>query len=302
MARILTIGIATLDIINSVDGFPPEDSEVRALSQAIRRGGNAANTAVVLAQLGHDCAWAGTISDDAGGETICHDLRQHGISIQHAQRIVNGHTPTSYIIHNRHNGSRSIVHYRDLPEFSNAMFNAIDLSQYDWLHVEGRNCSETAIILRLARQHRPDLSISVEIEKVRPAIEDLFELADLLLFSRAYAQQLGFQDAETFLCAHRPKAHHADRICAWSEAGAWALARTQAHDCDYSPAYPPPQIIDTLAAGDTFNAGVIDACCRQQSLAQAIAFGCRLAGYKCGVNGLTLNHTAIEQMLLGQSR
>ena len=44
MAKILAVGIATLDIINTVDRYPEEDSEIRALSQHQTRGGNATNT------------------------------------------------------------------------------------------------------------------------------------------------------------------------------------------------------------------------------------------------------------------
>ena len=35
MAHILGIGIATLDIINTVDGYPPEDAEVRAMARIL---------------------------------------------------------------------------------------------------------------------------------------------------------------------------------------------------------------------------------------------------------------------------
>ncbi|VAX01070.1 hypothetical protein MNBD_GAMMA19-1040, partial [hydrothermal vent metagenome] len=56
MARVLVVGIATLDIINTVDDYPEEDTEVRASTQVMRRGGNACNTAVVLQQLGHQCS------------------------------------------------------------------------------------------------------------------------------------------------------------------------------------------------------------------------------------------------------
>lgn len=41
MARVLAIGIATLDIVNLVSVYPTEDSEVRALDQRVTRGGNA---------------------------------------------------------------------------------------------------------------------------------------------------------------------------------------------------------------------------------------------------------------------
>ena len=43
MAHILAIGIATLDIVNTLDGYPAEDDVVRALRQRVSRGGNATN-------------------------------------------------------------------------------------------------------------------------------------------------------------------------------------------------------------------------------------------------------------------
>src|SRR5690606_2634666 len=43
MGHVLAIGIATLDIVNTVDGYPAEDAEVRASAQRVSRGGNATN-------------------------------------------------------------------------------------------------------------------------------------------------------------------------------------------------------------------------------------------------------------------
>lgn len=53
--------------------------------------------------------------------------------------------------------------------------------------------------------------------------------------------------------------------------------------------------MDTLGAGDTFNAAVIHKLLRNVSVGEAIVFGCRLAGIKCGRDGLyglreALNH------------
>jgi ketohexokinase len=47
-------------------------------------------------------------------------------------------------------------------------------------------------------------------------------------------------------------------------------------------------VVDTLAAGDTFNAAVIAARCRGRPLAAAVDYGCRIAGHKCGISGLRL--------------
>jgi ketohexokinase len=285
MAHILTIGIATLDIINSVDGYPQEDDEVRASQQDIRRGGNAANSAVILAQLGHSCSWAGNLSDDASADFIAADLHHYGIDTTHSCRITGAKTPTSYITHNRRNGSRTIIHYRDLPEYSLEQFSTIDLSPYDWLHFESRHCHETAAMLHRVRLQQPHLPISIEIEKQRPAIDTLFGLADLLLFSRAFARTSGYVDSAEFLHAMRQQQPETGLVCAWGEAGAWVLPGDQPR-ASLIPAFPPDRLVDTLAAGDTFNAGVIDARCRGLSLPEAVTAACRLAGRKCGSEGL----------------
>lgn len=284
MAHILGIGIATLDIINTVEGYPAEDAEVRAISQQVRRGGNCTNTLVVLSQLGHRCAWGGVLVEEPDTRHILDDLKQHGIELRAVHTLQQGKVPTSYIVRNRRNGSRTIVHYRDLPEFGYDDFARIDLQSYHWLHCEGRNVAETRRMLRRAQQLVPALPRSVEIEKPRAEIEQLFEHADVLLFSRHFAASRGHTDPERFLRSIEPETPNAVRVLAWGEAGAYALGRDGR--LVHSPAYPPSRSIDTLGAGDTFNAGIIDALLRCIALDEALHHACRLAGRKCGHEGL----------------
>ena len=283
MARVLGIGIATVDIVNTVDGYPPEDAEVRACAQRVNRGGNATNTLVVLSQLGHRCTWGGVMADDPDARHIRQDLDRYHIDTSACVQVPRGKVPTSYVLLNRRNGSRTIVHYRDLPEFAYAEFEAIDLSGFQWLHFEGRNVKDTRRMLGRARRLRPDLPRSVEVEKARPGMEALFPEATLLLFSRPFARALGHDDPETFLEAMRPKAGAAALVCTWGEKGAWALEGDG--PCVHSPAFPPSRVVDTLGAGDTFNAGMIHARLWGQPMGRALATACRLAGRKVGQTG-----------------
>lgn len=284
MSNILGIGIATLDIINTVANYPVEDSKNRVLQRRINRGGNAANTLVVLSQLGHQCAWGGVVTDKPDGQFVVADLHAHHIDTRACRLEKHADMPTSYILLNQRNGSRTIVHYRNLPEFTYADFQTIDLSNFEWLHCEGRNVTDMVRMLQWTHHVKPSLTISVEIEKPRPAIERLFKEADILLFSHAFAHYCGYDDGAAFLQAQRQQIPQAQLICAWGSHGAYAL------DTDnralYSPAYPPLQVVDTLGAGDTFNAGIIDGLCRHQDLATTLAAACRLAGKKCGHIGL----------------
>lgn len=284
MSRILVVGNATLDIINMVDSYPHEDQEVRAHDQLIRRGGNAANTAVVLSQLGHQCDWAGTLADEPDGDLIRQDLLDNGIGLDAHHSVKRGKVPTSYVTLSRSNGSRTIVHYRDLPEYPAHRFAAIDLDPIEWIHFEGRNLAEVKPMLERVRREQINLSVSLEVEKARPGIEELFPLADVVMFSRDYAQRMHSHEAEAFLRHIRQRGVEAILTCTWGEHGAYAL------DVDgtlfHTPAFEPPLVVDTLGAGDVFNAGLIDQLERGHKLEIALIEASRLAGRKCGVYGV----------------
>ncbi|MFP4273156.1 MAG: PfkB family carbohydrate kinase [Halothiobacillaceae bacterium] len=282
MAKILATGIATLDIVNHVNGYPPEDSEVRAVAQTVRRGGNAANLLAVLTQFGHQCHFAGTLGEDPDGRRIERDLTDRGIDISAARRIAGGHAPTSYILLNTRNGSRSIVHYRDLPEYGLDSFMDLALGEFDWLHFEGRNCDELDGMLALARSIVVDQPISLEVEKERPGIDRLFGLADIIFFSRVFARGRGFDDPEVFLAAARGWAPHAVLVLSWGDRGAYLCTQD---GILHEPARTVPEVVDTIGAGDTFIAGFIDARLNGRTLANALVEACRLAERKIAQDG-----------------
>ena len=284
MSRILAVGTATLDIISVVRVYPRENDEIRATGQHRRGGGNARNTLVILAQLGHQCAWAGMLADDSDGRWLRAEMAGRGIDLDWAIVKPHSHTPTSSIIVSQTGGSRTIVHYRDLVEFDADYFRRIDLDSFDWLHFEGRNIAETRKMLRHAGQVCPDIPRSVEIEKPRPDIDCLFEDAHLLLFSQSFALARGYGSAKVLLNDMRPFAPGADLVCSWGDDGAYALDRYGIFS--HSPPHTPPAVVDTLGAGDTFNAGVIHGRLLSAALSTAVKDACCLAGRKCAQSGL----------------
>ncbi len=289
MAVVLGIGNATLDIIHLVDSYPDENDEIRCHRRILGRGGNTANTLVVLRQLGLDCHWAGVLVDNAEGILVADDLTRHGIDISACERSGAGSMPVSSVIISKQTGSRTITHFRDLPEYSFAAFSAIELQSLDWLHFEGRNVAAVRQMLERVREISPAVRCSLEIEKPRDGIESLFPLADVLMFSKNYASTRGFADPLALLqsvCADHPGA---DLFCTWGDAGAAALDRDGR---EYRhPAVMPAKVIDTLGAGDTFNAGIISGYLEALNIEAILARACRLAGNKCGqtgFDGLTL--------------
>ena len=285
-ARILGVGIATLDLINEVASYPEEDSEVRALAQRRSRGGNAANTLEVLAQFGHRCTWTGTLGDDEAAGFIRADLMGHGIELRHSATAPGGKTPTSYITLSGITGSRTIVHYRNLPELTAAQFAHVPIDDLDWIHFEGRNPAETAAMLHRARRDGPQASLSMELEKDRPGIESLLELPDVLLVARAFVLARGGEGSDPVQALADLAGRTPARllVLAWGAKGAWFQAK--GGQPEHCPAISPDRVIDTLGAGDVLNAGVIDGLLRGLPPGEAVARAVRLAGIKCGRIGL----------------
>lgn len=284
MAHVLGVGVATLDIISEVDSYPPEDSEVRALGRRVVRGGNAANSLAVLSQLGHDCAWAGTYVTNAEGQFVIESLGANRIDVSYAVSKSCGEMPVSCVTLNRANGSRTIVHYRDLPEYPFDAFRKIALDRFDWLHFEGRNIDEVRMMLDHARRCAPHVMRSVEIEKPRDGVDTLFEDADVLLFSRVYGDAWGVRDSDELFDALNARAQGKVLVCSQGPEG--AVAQGADGKRYRSPAFPPDAMVDTLGAGDTLNAGVIDGLLRGRTLPETLTAACRLAGRKCGQSGL----------------
>ena len=278
--RVLCVGIATLDIVNRVAVYPPEDSEVRASSQSQRLGGNAANTAIVLAQLGAQVSWVGNLGDRA--PIVEQTFARHGVDASLAVRIPNATLPTAYITLSEATGTRSIVHYRDLPEYPAEEFLGLDLSGLDWVHFEGRAIDQLAVMLRHVRA-TPGLTVSLEVEKPRQGIEALFEHTDLLLFSHDYATARGFQGAEALLHS-LPAGRRA--TCTRGAQGAWAIDRDGRLSHTAAPVLDA--VVDTVGAGDVFNAAIVNCLGMGRPLHQALQAAVVLASSQCTRDGLEL--------------
>jgi len=285
MAKILGIGNSVLDIVLTTEHFVAEDQECRANTRQSQLGGNVANNLNVLTQLGHQTAICTSLGGDSEAKNILKQLQQCQISTHFVQTFLQGKTPTSYITLNQEKGSRTIVHYRDCPEVSFDFFAKIEVEDFDWLHFEARNMDALPGMLNIAKTFLDSQPISLEVEKDREGIEACLPLANVIFFSHHFAQQRGFTDGETLLTAMKSLAPQSHLICTWGSQGAWFLEAGK-EAIQHQPAQKI-KVIDSLGAGDTFNAGVIHALSHGDCLKDAVQAGSDLAARKCQQQGLT---------------
>lgn len=289
--QILCVGLVVLDIINVVDKYPEEDTDRRCLSQRWQRGGNASNSCTVLSLLGARCAFMGSLAPGHVADFLVADFRRRGVDVSQVAWQSQGDTPCSCCIVNNSNGSRTIILYdTNLPDVSAKDFEKVDLTRFKWIHIEGRNASEQVKMLQRieeynAKQPVPQkIRVSVEIEKPREELFQLFSYGEVVFVSKDVAKHLGFKSAvEALRGLYSRVKKGATLVCAWAEEGADALGPDG--QLLHSDAFPPPRVVDTLGAGDTFNASVIFSLSKGNSMQEALRFGCQVAGKKCGLQG-----------------
>ncbi|KAJ1549128.1 hypothetical protein HK405_009358, partial [Cladochytrium tenue] len=141
----------------------------------------------------------------------------------------------------------------------------------------------------------PTFTISVEFEKNnRPGLDALLPKADVLFFSRVYAEAKGFpgRPADFLATIRRDCKPGAVLFLTWGEGGAYTLVNSHLDSLAGVVHSPARRItpVDTVGAGDSFAAGVMYAMgTRRVAAAEAAAWACGLASEKCarvGFDGL----------------
>lgn len=145
------------------------------------------------------------------------------------------------------------------------------------------------------RQHHPTVQVSVEVEKPgREGLQDLAKLADVVFYSRSWAQGNGYSSAGECLRAQAPLMSNATLLlCTWGDSGvsAFQVSTQYFTSC---PAFKAKEseVADTVGAGDTFIAGMLfGLLCRadEWTLDGKLVFANELAGRKIlqeGFHGL----------------
>ncbi|XP_024125699.1 ketohexokinase isoform X2 [Oryzias melastigma] len=289
--KILCVGLVCLDIINVVDKYPEEDSDSRCLSQRWQRGGNASNSCTVLSLLGAPCTFMGSLAAGLTADFIMADFSQRAVDVSAVVWQVKGQTPCACCVVCPPNGTRTVFLFdTNLPDVTLEDFSKVDLGQFKWMHWEGRNAEEQVKMIQQVERYNGTLpqqeriTVSVEIEKTRQPLYQLFPYGDVVFVSKDVARHFGFESAEAAVRGFYNRVKKgAVLICAWAEKGADALGPDGV--LVHSDAFPPEKLVDTLGAGDTFNAGVIFMLSNGKSLQEALTFGCKIAGRKCGFHG-----------------
>ncbi|XP_039301450.1 ketohexokinase isoform X1 [Nilaparvata lugens] len=299
--KILCVGLVCVDIVQVCECFPDEDSDRRSVEHCMQRGGNASNMCTVLSQLGADCEFLGSMSNDLFSEFAMKDFSENNISTENCICHIGQDLPLSTVIINKQNGSRTIIHSnKSFPELKIHEFEKIDFSAYSWVHFEGRNIKQTTEMMKFLLEWREKstimLKISVEIEKPRSEQEILITLADVVLLGKDFAIFSGCNSMSETIHKFKHKTRNgATLISVWGTEG--ATGYTDNIGLKHSPAFLQQKTVDTLGAGDTFAAALIHSLNEGHELDKSVEFACKVAGAKTGIKGFSQLKTVCQGIL-----
>jgi len=249
-ARILITGEALTDIVVDADGGRREHP-----------GGSPLNVAVALSRLGHDAHLLTAIGDDARGDAIRAHLDESGVQLTPAS-VRPGRTSTAEAVLDAHGAATytfDLTWDPDTAELPETL-DAVHTSSIAAVLEPG--ATTLSALLRSARESstisydpnaRPTLMGAPE--DVRARIEENIALSDVVKASdEDVAWLYGTEDVEDVAASWRDLG---PSLTVLTRGGDGAVAFSASGRVQVAPVQV--EVVDTVGAGDTFSAGILDA-------------------------------------------
>ncbi len=249
-ARILIAGEALTDIVVDADDGRREHP-----------GGSPLNVAVALSRLGHDAHLLTAIGDDARGDAIRAHLDESGVQLTPAS-VRPGRTSTAEAVLDAHGAATYTFDLTwdpdtaELPETPDAVHTSSIAAVLE------PGATTLSALLRSARgsstisydpNARPTLMGAPE--DVRARIEENIALSDVVKASdEDVAWLYGTEDVEDVAASWRDLG---PSLTVLTRGGDGAVAFSASGRVQVAPVQV--EVVDTVGAGDTFSAGILDA-------------------------------------------
>jgi sugar/nucleoside kinase (ribokinase family) len=238
--KVVCAGLATVDLLYTVDRIPGVDEKAQATSVEVAAGGPAANAAITAALLGAEVTLVSAVGAHPLGALIRDDLDRYGVRLVDAAAGRAGPPPVSAITVLAATGQRTIVS-RNAGDLAAGVPVDLDLAGADAVLVDGHH---PALAVAAARAGRP---LVVDAGSWRPVF------ADVLPHALVVACSAAFRAPDPVLLAAVPHVAVTDgpRPVRW-------------HSGPAAGAVPVPAVaaVDTAGAGDVFHGALAVAVAR----------------------------------------
>jgi sulfofructose kinase len=276
-ARVVCIGIATLDTIALVNRLPEVGERMPACEVRLAGGGVAATAAVTLARLGIPVELIGRVGDDEAGRLVVDGIAREGVDTS-GLRVVEGRTPVTVVLVEAGSGERTLVpDTRGVPPIELTGEDIARCAAADWIHVD-QTGHPTIAALRAAGVRRP---VSFDGGNVDREFEltqvDMYAPTERALLARYPGRHL--QEALEAALEEGPELVVVTRGTMGSVGARRATDGSRA-EVVTAPA-EPSQVVSTLGAGDVFHGAFLAAMVEGRSLSDSLRWANAAAALSC---------------------
>lgn len=300
MARkgVCVLGDVNVDLVIPLRDAEIVSSQPRTDPPQLHGGGTGGNAAAGLARLGVPVGFIGTVGDDGYGRWAAEDLQQEGVDTSHLQFVDQAFTSIVLAVI-RPDGERELFVWPDSGGAHTLLSpEGISLEMFQtaaWLHTTGLCLREEPVrtaqlkAMRLAREAGLSVSLDLNLrleswgmdQATRQVFEEAITYADIL-FGSGSDEICPFTGLDSIQAGAEALAGDQRTVIArLGSGGALAVSEGEALSC---PAFQV-EIVDTLGAGDTFNAGFIYAQLEGFGLKESVCRGNGAAAIKIGRGG-----------------
>jgi sugar/nucleoside kinase (ribokinase family) len=274
-ALITGLGFCGMDYLCQLPHIPLDD-KVEILQSAIQGGGPSVNAIAAAARLGSRTAFIGCVGGDQCGRDIVTGLAAEGVDVSGMKTRAGAESAAGFCWIEKETGKRSIAWTRGTArplaadEIAPALIRSSTL-----LHLDGHQTGAAIAAAKLAREH--GVTVSIDAGTAVPRIEELLELADVVIASEKFARRYtGLADVET---AAKKLFTARCKFAAVTMGGEGAVG-FDGREVLRCPAFKVA-VVDTTGAGDAFHGAFAFKFVRGGTWPQCLRFASAVAALKC---------------------
>lgn len=277
------VGHAALDHVFDIDAMPAEPTKTLARDYRARPGGMSLHAAVAAARLGAAARLLGRVGDDAAADFLRQRVAAEGVQVEGLETVRGASTSLAAVIVDATGARQIYIHRGDALVRAHAL-DTRQLEGADVVMVDTRWPEAAAAALQWAHAHGVPSLLDGDVAS--PAVlQRLVPLARWVAFSEPGCDQWaalhGCRSRDAALAEARARGCELALVTLGPDGARWA---ERGREVQQVPA-PAVQARDTTAAGDVFHAALAVALGEGQRTAQAVAWACAAAAFKCERGG-----------------
>lgn len=292
-ARVLCIGVLTLDVLQTVERLPVDNEKLTALSMAVDYGGPAANAAGVAAGLGSSATLLTVVGRRPLAQVAASAARASGVEVVDCSVEPDAPFPVSSVLVNAHTGSRAVVSTNAAGQQAR-LPGDLSLSRFGCVLLDGHQMELGVQVTLLARSQ--GVPVVFDGGSWKPGTAELLKLVDVALVSADFRVP-GFDgDVLEYLlqagCLVAAQSHGADPL-------QFAVGERRG-----SVTVPHVEALDTTGAGDCLHGALAHAIASvglgTDRVEELFRFATRAASYSClgsSARGWLSNASLVNEVL-----